>query len=91
MANVTNSKKESVFFVRNNDFCSDIHYETHLELNYQLSKSFCPNVDLGELWLKDAIPCPPASEYWRALEGNGNYSVEDTFTPKLRVSLGPLK
>ena len=41
------------------------------------------------LWLKEAIivsletiPCPPASEYWRALEGNGNYmySVEDTFT-----------
>ena len=28
-------------------------------------------------------PYPPASEYWRALEGNGNYSVEDTFTPKL--------
>jgi len=22
------------FFVRNNDFCSDIHYETHLELKY---------------------------------------------------------
>jgi len=44
---------------------------------------------LGVLWLKDAImvllgtiPCPTASEYWKALEGNGNYSVEDTFTPK---------
>ena len=56
----------------------------------QISKTFCPNIDLGVLWLKDAtivlletIPSPPASEYWRALEGNGNYSVEDTFTPKL--------
>jgi len=54
-----------------------------------MCKSFCPNIDMGVLWLKDAIivlletiPCPPASEYWMALEGNGSYSVEDTFTPK---------
>ena len=36
----------------------DIHYETHLELN--LSKCFCPNLDLGVLWLKDAIIPYPA-------------------------------
>ena len=40
----------------------------------QICKTFCPNIDLGVLWLKDAIivlletiPCPPASEYWRAM------------------------
>jgi len=40
----------------------------------QISKRFCSNIDLGVLWLKDAIillletiPCPPASEYWRAM------------------------
>jgi len=50
MANITNSKKGQFFifilffFVSNNNFCSDIHYETHLELKYQ---SFCPNIDLG--------------------------------------------
>jgi len=34
----------------------------------------CPNIDLGVLWFKDAIillletiPCPPASEYLRAM------------------------
>jgi len=55
----------------------------------QISKHFCPNIDLDVSLLKDAIielletiPSPPASEYWRELEGNGNYSVEDTFTPK---------
>ena len=84
-------KKRSIFFLRNKDFCSDIHYETHLEL-----KCLKPNIDLGVLWLKGAIivlletlPCPPASEYWRALEGNGNSSIEDTFHSK--VSLGPLQ
>ena len=62
-------KKRSIFFLRNKDFCSDIHYETHLEL-----KCLKPNIDLGVLWLKGAIivlletlPCPPASEYWRAM------------------------
>jgi len=34
MANITNSKKGQFVFVRNNDFCSDVHYETHLELKY---------------------------------------------------------
>jgi len=73
MANIANSRKKGQFlffiFLKNKDFCSDIHYETHLEF-----KCLKPKSDLGVLWLKDAIivlletiPCLPASEDWRGM------------------------
>jgi len=52
MANITNSKKSQFFFARN-DFSSDIHYETPLQLKYL--KVFCPNIDLGVLWHNSKI------------------------------------
>ena len=72
-------KKGSFFFAKNNNFCIDIHYETHLELKY-LKVSFqhwfvcvmaerCNNCIAGHHTL-------PSSQW--TLEGNGNYSVEDT-------------
>ena len=78
-------QKRVNFFLRNNNFCSDIHYETHLELkNWRnLSNWFgcvmaqrCNNCFAGDHTL-------PSSQW---IWGNGNSSAEDTFTPS--VSLG---
>ena len=70
MANIMDSKRVNFFFLQGT-MIFVVTYTMKLS-GIQISKTFCPNIDLGVLWLKDAIivlletiPCPQASEYWR--------------------------
>jgi len=91
MANITNPKQGQIFFCKEQQFCSDIHFGTHLELK-------CLKVSVPTLiWVVMAQRCNnciagdhtlPSSQL--ILVGNGNYSLQ-FHSQNLKVSLGPLK